>query len=681
LVFKERPLLFLVKLLIISNRKGTIKVLKKLSVGKKIALGFGILLIFMGAVGGIGYHAIKKISFQVQITREVNQIISELANARLGQADFMITGNKNFVDVNANFVQRSIDAAEHVKYLMEIQASKDKIDEIESTVKTYSQAFARYVQFQTAQAQAFEVCVKAEQNVLKETGNVIKTVDDFFSSHQDEFEEFDRYKSVEELRTQFLWVLVLFNRYTENNKIENIEDATGILDKMQKKIPELKANMLEPKTQNGLDRLSSAIDNYHKGMVAYADTIKQQQAVIAGMLKAANNVTQIATDLSKAEKEVALGAEITGNRRLVIVSVIGLFIGAILAFIITRSIVKPVQGVVNNLTDLAQGEGDLTTRLPVVTRDEIGLLSERFNEFIDKLRQMITDIKNAVETLSSSSTQMSSIAEDMAEESNQTSQKANMVSTASEEMTSTMNSIAVSMEESSNNITTMASAAEEMATTIREIANNTEQARRKTQNAVSQADHSGKMMTNLSGSATAIGKVIETITDISEQVKLLSLNATIEAARAGNAGKGFAVVANEIKALALQTSEASMDIKEKISNIQEDSSLSLSSIHEITGAICEVNDIVSTIATAVEQQSSATSEISDNISQASGRIEEVNVGVNQSVGVSGEITKDICTVNQSSATIADKSKQVKTSAENLSELACTLGEMVGRFKI
>jgi methyl-accepting chemotaxis protein len=399
------------------------------------------------------------------------------------------------------------------------------------------------------------------------------------------------------------------------------------------------------------------------------------------MLKAANSVTQIATDLSNAEKEVALGAEITGNRRLMIVSVIGLFIGAILAFIITRSIVKPVQGVVNNLTDLAQGEGDLTTRLPVVTRDEIGLLSERFNEFIDKLRQMITDIKNAVETLSSSSTQMSSIAEDMAEESDQTSQKANMVSTASEEMTSNMNSIAASMEESSNNITTMASAAEEMTTTIREIASNTDQARKKTQNAVSQADHSGKMMTKLSGSATAIGKVIETITDISEQVKLLSLNATIEAARAGNAGKGFAVVANEIKALAQQTSEASMDIQEKISNIQEDSSLSLSSIHEITGAICEVNDIVSTIATAVEQQSSATSEISDNISQASGRIEEVNVGVNQSFGVSGEITKDIGIVNQSSATIADKSKQVKTSAENLSGLACTLGEMVGRFKI
>jgi methyl-accepting chemotaxis protein len=198
---------------------------------------------------------------------------------------------------------------------------------------------------------------------------------------------------------------------------------------------------------------------------------------------------------------------------------------------------------------------------------------------------------------------------------------------------------------------------------------------------VEKVNESTGKMNELSAAAKAIGHVVETITDISEQVNLLSLNATIEAARAGEAGKGFAVVANEIKGLAKQTSEASIDIKAKIGNIQESSSGSLVDMREISAVITEVNDIVSTIAAAVVEQSSATREISENISQASQGIDEVNQNVSQSSIVADEITKDISDVNQSSSEMADRSGQVSLSAEELSKLAANLNEMVGRFKV
>jgi methyl-accepting chemotaxis protein len=102
---------------------------------------------------------------------------------------------------------------------------------------------------------------------------------------------------------------------------------------------------------------------------------------------------------------------------------------------------------------------------------------------------------------------------------------------------------------------------------------------------VSESTHK---MNELGMAAEAIGKVVGTITDISEQVNLLSLNATIEAARAGEAGKGFAVVANEIKDLANQTSSATMDIKSKIEHIQKSSSDTLAGISEITHVILGV---------------------------------------------------------------------------------------------
>lgn len=366
---------------------------------------------------------------------------------------------------------------------------------------------------------------------------------------------------------------------------------------------------------------------------------------------------------------------------IALITLVTVVIVSILIFISSKSITNPINDTVKSLKDISEGEGDLTTRLEIKTKDEVGQLSARFNDFIEKLQKMITDIKEGIATLSSSSTEMSSIAKDLSEGSDKTSEMANSVSTASEEMTTNMNNVAAAMEQSSVNVNTVASAAEEMTSTINEIAQNAERARSITQDAVTKSDQSTQVMGQLSGAADEIGKVVETITDISEQVNLLSLNATIEAARAGEAGKGFAVVANEIKDLAKQTADASLDIKQKINSIQSTSDNSLKSIEEISQIISDVNEIVVTIATAVEEQSAATSEIAENISQASSGIKDVNTNVNQSSTVTAEITRDISEVSSSSTEVADRSGQIKLNAGELSQLALKLNDMVGRFKV
>lgn len=364
-----------------------------------------------------------------------------------------------------------------------------------------------------------------------------------------------------------------------------------------------------------------------------------------------------------------------------VIAMVGMAFIVLFALLSTRSIVRPINGIVSALTDLSRGEGDLTARLPILTTDEIGTLAERFNEFVGKLHEMIRHITKGVHTLSSSSADMAKIAQDMSKISSVTSERAKSVSVSAQEMTSSMDSVAAAMEESSMNINTVASGTEEMNVTINEIAQNGGKAIDITRNAVSQVNESTQRMNALSESATIIGKVVETITDISEQVNLLSLNATIEAARAGEAGKGFAVVAGEIKDLAKQTADASMDIKEKVKNIQESSDGSLKSIEAISQVISDVDEIVSTIATAVEEQSSSMNEIAMNITQASSAFEEINSNVNQSSTVAAEISKDIGDVNQSSSEIDERSNQIKESVEALSTLADELDEMVRRFKI
>ncbi len=350
-------------------------------------------------------------------------------------------------------------------------------------------------------------------------------------------------------------------------------------------------------------------------------------------------------------------------------------------FIITRAISRPLNNTVSMLRDIAEGEGDLTKRLEVNTNDEVGEMARWFNVFIDKLQGIIKDITGGVETLSSSSTELSAISEQMTRGIQESSEKANTVSAAAEEMNANMNNVAAAMEQSATNTNMVATAAEEMSATIGEIAQNAEKARGISDEAAHKATSASTNMDELGNAAKSIGKVVETITEISEQVNLLALNATIEAARAGEAGKGFAVVANEIKELAKQTAAATLEIKEKIDGIQGTTGTAVIQISEITQVIKDVNEVVATIATAVEQQSAATKEIATNVAQASRGIQEVNENVNQSSSVSGEISSDIAGVSVSMNEMSTSSSQVNLSAQELSKLAENLKGMVDQFKI
>lgn len=122
-------------------------------------------------------------------------------------------------------------------------------------------------------------------------------------------------------------------------------------------------------------------------------------------------------------------------------------------------------------------------------------------------------------------------------------------------------------------------------------------------------------VTKLGQASTEIGQVIKVITSIAQQTNLLALNATIEAARAGEAGKGFAVIANEVKELSKQTAKATEDITRMIEVIQNDAKAAVEAIGQISQVISRINDVSTTIAIAVQEQTSVTNEISRNVSE------------------------------------------------------------------
>jgi len=352
-----------------------------------------------------------------------------------------------------------------------------------------------------------------------------------------------------------------------------------------------------------------------------------------------------------------------------------------LSLTLTRSVVKPLIAVVANLDLISRGDLSRDSSAELQARgDEIGTLARSMQTMTVALRKMIQEVSNGIHSLASSSAELIASSTEMSAGSRQASDKSHLVSAAAEEMSSNITSVATGMEQTTTNLSQVATATEQMTSTISEIAQNSEKARRITDEATRQAARITDQINQLGVAAREIGKVTETITEISSQTNLLALNATIEAARAGSAGKGFAVVATEIKALAQQTAAATEDIKARIAGVQSATAGGIAEIEKISHVILEVSSIVASIAAAIEEQSTATQHIARNIAEASVGVTDANTRVAETSHVSREIAKDIVSVDQSAREMAGESDHVRASAGALSTVAEGLRITVGRFR-
>jgi methyl-accepting chemotaxis protein len=367
---------------------------------------------------------------------------------------------------------------------------------------------------------------------------------------------------------------------------------------------------------------------------------------------------------------------------LILGSLLAVALSVVAGVLLTRSIANPVRFVTGDLNKIARGDVSFNVNPEYLQRqDEIGMLARGMQETCESLRGIIKDVASGVQVLSSSSGELSANSGQMSAGGQQASEKAHSVAAAAEEMTTTVSSVAAGMEQATTNLTSVASATEQMTATIGEIAGNSEKARRITDEATRQAARISEQMNHLGQAAQEIGKVTETITEISSQTNLLALNATIEAARAGSAGKGFAVVANEIKELAQQTAAATEDIKARIAGVQSSTSGGIAEIGKVSQVIREVSEIVGAIAAAIEEQSTVTKEIARNIGEATTGVRDANRRVAESSQVTDSIAREIASVDQSTREMADGSQQVRARATDLSKLAEQLQTTVSKFQV
>jgi methyl-accepting chemotaxis protein len=484
-------------------------------------------------------------------------------------------------------------------------------------------------------------------------------------------------------------IIIDTSKETRDDEIRRLTESRETIGKLLEKMQGLTTSETEKPL---VKKVVEVREEYVKQYLKYIEYVKAGQYDMAkGMLLTDIRTVQSAyfTALEalivhQEEESLKVAKEaqaVASNSKILIIilSAVAICVSIFLGFMIIRSITGPVDKTMELAETMAKG--DFTANLKIDQQDEIGNMARSMNTTVSKLRSMIAEIVAGINNLSSSSVELASVSRQLSSSANETAMKSNTVAAAAEEMSANIQSVSAAMEQSSSNVGMVATATEEMTATVNEISRNADKAKSVSESAVQQSHLTSEKVTALGESARKVGRVTETITEISEQTNLLALNATIEAARAGEAGKGFAVVANEIKELARQTAAATVEIKNQIDEMQETTSSTIEDIDKISEIITEINNVISGITTAVVEQSTATNEIAENISQTAQGISEVNENVAQSTVAVADITKNIAQINDAANQVGTGSTQVQSKAQSLSDLAAQLEKMVKQFKV
>ena len=671
----------------------------------KIGLCFGIVLFIVAILFGITIFNINKIqtysvilekeympdiTIYSNIERNLNKTVSMMGYYSLTREDkYVEEAKKNFDQVKL-----------YIEQAKALSRQAKNIKGIKNSVNILSKQMDAYETFIQSAIQKIEQ-IKIHKKKLNEASNIYRSnCSDFIDFANQEYNKIISAKNVDMDK-----IKECFEKISTLNDI--ISFGTIVEKKAEQSFAERKISLLK-ESINIFDLILSDVDmldmtttdatskkriaGIKKGALEFKDSAKivissideleifQQKSDMAALRILESASKSVKNDIEKTKKTVEFTTNKINkaNKGILAGFFITIVISIGLGILLTKVITKPVYESVAFSQKMSAG--NFTARLNLERNDEIGILMKAFDKTRTSLGDMMSDISSTAHSLFDSSDELNKISESALSTVKSLVGKTREVTKAADSMSINMETLTDTMEETSSNINMVSVAAEEMSSTITEIASNTSKARTITNEAVEVSVKTNNQVIELKGAALEIDRVIEVITEISEQTNLLALNATIEAARAGEAGKGFAVVASEIKELAKQTTSATEEIKDKISDIQKNTDITVKGIEDITSIISNIDSFVSTIAAAVEEQSVSTNEIAHNISSASKGLEIVNTNVKESSIFSKDIAQDISEVDRFTEVITDRSNRLLESAEVLSSFADKMQNIVNKFK-
>jgi methyl-accepting chemotaxis protein len=441
-----------------------------------------------------------------------------------------------------------------------------------------------------------------------------------------------------------------YKRLDSIDKLLEGQDRQEVVSKGKSSIKEIRAELATYVTgaKTIFDKIKAGelttTKEANSALGAYKEPIHKLETKIQEFSESIDKLMEEGIKDSEAlEKKVAY--------TLLILGLVAIIFAIIISMVIIISIKRPLNEMNARITDIAQGEGDLTRRLNVTGSDEIAEISRMFNMFIEKLHGIISMIASTSTQVAAAASQLNSTSERIATGAEEVAAQSATVATAGEEMSATSGDIAQNCQMAAEGAQRASQSASNGAGVVERTVAVMGQIAEKVQ-------ESARTVESLGERSDQIGAIIGTIEDIADQTNLLALNAAIEAARAGEQGRGFAVVADEVRALAERTTRATKEIGEMIKAIQRETRGAVAAmeqgVHQVEAGTIEaaksgdalrdileqVNDVatqVNQIATAAEEQTATTGEISNNMQQITQVVQDTASGAHQSATAASQL--------------------------------------------
>nr|WP_286927836.1 methyl-accepting chemotaxis protein [Pseudomonas sp. UBA7721] len=632
------------------------QLLGNVSVTRKLALGFGLVLLLTLIITLTGWHGMNSITARGDKLGNISVIQQHAQELRIARQHY----ERQRDDASIGEMEKALGTLDRQVQLMLGQidepADHQRLEQQRDAVAAYQQAFAQLKQANVRREASRGVLGDSADKAVELVGRVQQRL-----LQAGDITQYQYAVTVNSLLQQARFQV---RGYTYSGNADYQQTALKAIDQALDELRGLPAK-LPAEFAAGLTDASTAMGGYRDAVMQFGEAQSASAQALQQMADQGVTLMQTSQAMTTSQTQVRDTAAAQAKALLGLATGLAVLLGLLAAWVITRQIILPLREALRGAERVANG--DLTLHEPSLRKDELGQLQASMQRMTQGLRELIGGIGDGVTQIASAAEELSAVTEQTSAGVTNQKVETDQVATAMNQMTATVHDVARNAEQASEAAVMADQQAREGDRVVSEAVAQIERL-------ASEVANSSEAMSQLKGESDKIGSVLDVIKSVAQQTNLLALNAAIEAARAGEAGRGFAVVADEVRSLAQRTQQSTEEIEELIAGLQSGTQRAASvmdSSRQLTDSTVELT----------RRAGSSLENITRTVSSIQAMNQQIATAAEEQTAVAEEINRSVINVRDISDQTSAASEQTASSSVELARLGTHLQGLVRRFKL